>query len=112
MSEGRPFNRKNNPGDLRNLETKPWHRHYDYNVPTTVHYPPWSIPDLLGIPSNAFPDKAALTFYGSEMTFWELRQQVLRMANALGALGIKKGERVGRVLRKVLHAEEEAKSET
>ena len=29
------------------------------------------------------------------MTFWELRQQVLRMANALGALRIMKGERVG-----------------
>jgi len=80
---------------VRSLETKPWHRHYDYNVPTTVHYPPLPIPELLGIPSNAFPDKAALTFYGTEMTFWELRQQVLRMANALGALGVKKGERVG-----------------
>ncbi len=80
---------------MGSLETKPWFRHYDYNVPATIHYPRLPIPELLGIPSNAFPDKAALTFYGSEMTFWELRRQVLRMANALGALGIKKGERVG-----------------
>ncbi len=80
---------------MTTLETKPWHRHYDYNVPTAIRYPRLPIPELLGIPSNAFPDKAALTFYGSEMTFWELRQQVLRMANALGSLGVKKGERVG-----------------
>jgi long-chain acyl-CoA synthetase len=77
------------------METKPWHRHYDYNVPTTIRYPRLPIHELIQIPANAYPDKAALNFFGSEMTFWELRQQVLRMANALGALGIKKGDRVG-----------------
>ncbi len=77
------------------METKPWHRHYDYNVPTTLRYPQLTIPELLGIPSSAYPDKAALNFYGTEMTFWELRQRILRMANALGKLGVQKGDRVG-----------------
>jgi long-chain acyl-CoA synthetase len=77
------------------METKPWHRHYDYNVPTTIRYPRLPIHELIQIPANAYPDKAALNFFGSEMTFWELRQEILRMANALGALGIKKGDRVG-----------------
>jgi len=77
------------------MEPRPWHRHYDYNVPTTIRYPRLPIHELLQIPANAYPDKAALNFFGTEMTFWELRQQVLRMANALGALGIKKGDRVG-----------------
>lgn len=77
------------------METKPWHRHYDYNVPLTLRYPRISVADLLQIPANSFPDKAALNFYGTELTFWELRGQILRLANALGALGIKKGERVG-----------------
>ena len=77
------------------MELKPWHRHYDYNTPTTVRYPRLGIHQLIGIPANAYPDKAALNFYGTEMTFWELRLQVLRFANALGALGIQKGERVG-----------------
>jgi long-chain acyl-CoA synthetase len=77
------------------METKPWHRHYDYNVPTTIRYPRLPIHELIQIPANAYPDKAALNFFGTEMTFWELRQLVLRMANALGALGIKKGDRVG-----------------
>jgi len=44
---------------------------------------------------NAYPDKAALNFYGTETTFWELREQILFMANALAALGVKKGDRVG-----------------
>ena len=70
------------------MEMRPWHRHYDYNVPTTIRYPRLPIQDLLQIPTNAYPDKPALSFYGTEMTFWELREQVLR---------------------KILRAEEEAK---
>jgi long-chain acyl-CoA synthetase len=77
------------------MDLKSWHRHYDYNVPTTVHVPRLAIHELIQIPANAYPDKTALTFYGMEITFWELRQQILRMANALGALGVQKGERVG-----------------
>jgi long-chain acyl-CoA synthetase len=77
------------------MEEKPWHRHYDYNVPTTVRVPRLLIHELLEIPANAYPDKAALSFYGTEITFWELRSLSIQFANALGALGIKKGERVG-----------------
>ncbi|MCX5824608.1 MAG: AMP-binding protein, partial [Deltaproteobacteria bacterium] len=77
------------------MDERPWHRHYDYSTPTTIRYPRLAVHDLLGIPANAYPDKAALNFFGTEVTFWELRQQVLRFANALGALGIQKGERVG-----------------
>jgi long-chain acyl-CoA synthetase len=76
------------------MELKPWHRHYDYNVPTTIRYPRLPVHELLGIPANAYPDKAALNFYGTEMTFWELRHQSLRFATALGELGIQKGDRV------------------
>ena len=77
------------------IEERPWHKHYDYNVPTTIRYPRLPVHDLLQLPANAFPDKAALNFFGTEMTFWELRNNALRMANALGALGVSKGDRVG-----------------
>ncbi|MBA7508073.1 Long-chain-fatty-acid--CoA ligase [subsurface metagenome] len=77
------------------METKPWHRHYDYNVPTTIRYPRLPAQDILQISAGTNPDKPALNFYGTEMTFWELRQQALRMANALGAIGVQKGDRVG-----------------
>jgi len=77
------------------MENRPWLRHYDYNVPTTIRYPRLNAHDLLGLPANTFPDKPATNFYGTEISFYDLRQQVLRMANALGALGVKKGDRVG-----------------
>ena len=77
------------------MENRPWLRHYDYNTPTTLRYPRLPVHELLNIPANSFPDKAAFNFFGSEMTFWEVKLQVLRLANALGELGIKKGDRVG-----------------
>ncbi len=77
------------------MEEKPWHRHYDYNVPTTIRYPRLANHHLIELPANSSPDKAALHYYGTEITFWELRTQILRFANPLAALGIRKGDRVG-----------------
>ncbi|MBN1613719.1 MAG: long-chain fatty acid--CoA ligase [Deltaproteobacteria bacterium] len=77
------------------MESKPWHRHYDYNVPTSVRVPRIPVHDLLQIPANAYPDKTVFNFFGTEMTFWELRLRVLRMANALASIGVEKGSRVG-----------------
>jgi long-chain acyl-CoA synthetase len=77
------------------MAQRPWQRHYDYNVPTTIRYPRITAGEILGIPSNAHPDKPAFNFYGSQMTFWQVRLEVLRLANALGEMGINKGDRVG-----------------
>jgi len=77
------------------LEERPWHRHYDYNVPTSVRVPRVAVHELIQIPANTYPDKAALNFFGTEITFLELRGLVMRFANALGSLGVQKGERVG-----------------
>ena len=77
------------------MEKRPWQRHYDYNVPLTIRYPRVPAHYFLNIPASNFPNKPATNFYGSEMTFWDLRQQVLRMANAMAELGVKKGDRIG-----------------
>ncbi len=77
------------------MEHKSWHRHYDYDVPTSMRYPRILLHDILQIPANAYPDKAALIYEGRTITFWELRDLVLRMANALRTLGVQKGDRVG-----------------
>ena len=77
------------------MAPRPWQRHYDYDVPTTVRYPRIGAHQLMGVAANAFPDKAALSFYGTETTFWQLRCRALRLANALARLGVLKGDRVG-----------------
>ena len=77
------------------METISWHTHYDYCVPSSIRYPRLPVHELLQVPANAYPDKAAIHFMGRELTFWELRQHVIRIAYSLGAMGIKKGDRVG-----------------
>ncbi len=54
-------------------EGKIWHQHYDYSVERSYRFPRTPVQDLLGLPSNMYPDKTALYFFGSEITFWELR---------------------------------------
>lgn len=77
------------------MQDRPWQRHYDYATPTTIRYPRIPAHQMMQVSVNAYPDKTALNFFGTETTFWELREQILRMANALGRLGMQKGERVG-----------------
>ena len=64
------------------MEKRPWQRHYDYDVPTTIRCPRISAQGLLELSAKAYPDKAALSFYGTEIGFWNLRQTGIRMANA------------------------------
>jgi long-chain acyl-CoA synthetase len=77
------------------MEEKPWHKRYDFYVPTTIRYPQIPIQKLFYRAAAAFSDRTAINFYGTEMSFWQLREQMLRMTNALGRLGVKKGDRVG-----------------
>ena len=77
------------------MNHRSWHRHYDPGIPTSIRYPHIIVPDIVQIPAKTYPDKPALVFEGKEITFWELRTQILRFANALTGLDIKKGDRVG-----------------
>lgn len=77
------------------MEERIWHQHYDYNVQTSYRFPRLPVNQLLGIPSNSFPDKPAINFYGAEITFYELREMSARLANAFRELGVKQGDRVG-----------------
>jgi len=72
-----------------------WHRQYDYNMPATIRYPQIPITDLLQVPANALPKKAALLYEDAEMSFYEMRSLVIRMSGCLADLGVKKGDRVG-----------------
>ena len=80
------------------METRFWQNSYDYNVPTSIRYPKFPVHQLVNIAAAQFPAKAATDFYGSAMTFGQLRTQMNRLANALGQLGIQKGDRVGLAL--------------
>jgi len=77
------------------LAKRPWLRHYDPTVQPIINYPPFPATEILRNTANVEGDKAATWFFGTEITYWDLHITVIRMANTLIELGVKKGDRVG-----------------
>jgi long-chain acyl-CoA synthetase len=77
---------------------RPWLKHYDFWVPASATYPRQAVYRALDIGASNYPDRAATIFFGAEMTFRELKDRALRLANALAQSGIAKGDRVGIML--------------
>ncbi len=74
--------------------SKPWCKYYPQRVPETVEIPTISLPRLFEETADKYASRVAIHFYGTNLKFQELKEQVLRMANALSNLGVKKGDRV------------------
>ncbi len=84
---------------------KPWLKHYNPNVPPTLDYPNVPMQHFLEEAAVKYPDRP-VTIFGSvvhqlggalmdaKLTFKQLNDQVNRLANALTAMGVKKGDRV------------------
>jgi len=84
--------------NVSDLEHRWWVKNYDHDVRPTLTFPRFPAHEILRISANAEPDKAAIDFYGSRITYWELQIQVIRLANAMIASGVKKGDRIGLLL--------------
>jgi long-chain acyl-CoA synthetase len=73
---------------------KPWLAHYQPGVPNQVEAPLKSVAQLFDEATDQAPSRAAVAFYGRSITYRELREATDRLACALSALGVKKGDRV------------------
>jgi long-chain acyl-CoA synthetase len=73
---------------------KPWLAHYQQGVPGQVEAPLKSLAQLFDQATEQAPSRAAVAFYGRSITYRELRDATDRLACALAALGVKKGDRV------------------
>ena len=73
---------------------RPWTRHYQKGTPAAVEIPEKSVQRLFDEASERAPGKVAVAFYGRSITYGELREATDRLANALAAKGVKKGDRV------------------
>lgn len=76
------------------MENRPWTKLYDTFTPTELRYPQVPIQEFLRSTASLAPDKAAIDYFGSLLTFRELNQASLRLAAALAELGVGKGDRV------------------
>lgn len=72
-------------------------KHWPEALPKELVYPHGKIPifEYLRINAKKHPDKAALIFYGREISYKELDDSSDRFANYLISQGLQKGDRVG-----------------
>ncbi|MBI5605085.1 MAG: AMP-binding protein [Deltaproteobacteria bacterium] len=57
-----------------------------------------NVGSFLDFSAARFPDKTALVFKDTRLTYRQLRKRVLRLSSALGRLGLEKGDRVATVM--------------
>lgn len=80
-------------------DERAWLKSYNPGVPADVDVPEGqSLGDLFDKATDQWSGKTSLVFYGNKLTFTELRDKVDRLASALNAMGIKKGDRIAMLL--------------
>jgi len=81
------------------MDNKPWLKNYEKGVPATLQpYVQQTLIDVMRETVSQKPDHTALYFKGSKMSYGQLDQLSDQFANALVAMGVKKGERVALVM--------------
>jgi long-chain acyl-CoA synthetase len=73
-----------------------WLANYDDGVPSSLEpYPSRSLTDYLRTSAARWPDRPALLFKGSTISYRKLDEQSNALAAALVVIGVKRGDRVG-----------------
>jgi long-chain acyl-CoA synthetase len=75
-------------------ENKPWFRLWPNDVPRNLEYPKVPLHAILEKTAKEHPEKAAIAYFEREITYAELDSLSNQFADALRALGVKKGDRV------------------
>jgi len=75
-----------------------WHKSYPAGVLVELKFDETVMPEILTKTAGRFPDREALIFMGTKITYRELDALVNRFARALAALGVAKGDKVAMLL--------------
>ncbi len=71
--------------------------HYQYwpkRLPKSLIYPQTPLYDFLETSARRYPDQSAIIYYGRRISYSEVWSECLRLAGALGGLGVARGDRV------------------
>ncbi|MEV7799878.1 long-chain-fatty-acid--CoA ligase [Microbacterium foliorum] len=79
-------------------ESRPWLASYADDVPAEIEDPTQTLPEMMSASIATFGRRPALEFFGAVTTYRELGEQILRAAEGLRRLGVRKGDRVALVL--------------
>ncbi len=76
------------------MDERVWHRSYDDGVPASLKFEDLLAHQFLDRSAREYPDRPALIFLNSRMTYKHLKEEVDRFATALAALGVRHGSNV------------------
>lgn len=74
--------------------SKPWLKAYNEWIPADINIEKKSLAEAFDEAAEKWKGRTAILFYGSKISYRELKEQVDRFANALHELGIRKGDTV------------------
>ncbi|RFB17745.1 long-chain-fatty-acid--CoA ligase [Bacillus sp. HNG] len=77
---------------------RPWLANYPEEIPHTLEYENIPIQTYLKRTAKEYPQKTAVHFQGKELTFSQVYEESLKLANYLVEQGIKKGDRIAIML--------------
>jgi long-chain acyl-CoA synthetase len=77
------------------MENRPWVKNYDQGVAQSINYPQVPLFHFLEDSAQKFPNRPCTIFKGAKISYQEMNERSDRIAGALAALGVKKGDRVG-----------------
>lgn len=83
---------------MEQIVNKPWLSLYPSEIPHEIDFEERTLQSYLKEAAIEYPSKTAIHFLGKKLTFQELYDQSLKMANYLKELGVKKGDRVSIML--------------
>ncbi|UCE13028.1 MAG: long-chain fatty acid--CoA ligase [Candidatus Heimdallarchaeota archaeon] len=82
--------------EITEIYEKPWFKNWPEEIPKHLEYPEdYPVYKFLEETVQSNPDNIATVFFDKTMKYSELWDRVLRLANSLHKLGVKKGDRVG-----------------
>ena len=75
-----------------------WHKSYDPKVPFSLEYPETCLPLILEQNAKSFSNNTAIDFFGAKLTYRQLWDHVLRLANGLRQVGVVEGTKAAIML--------------
>lgn len=83
---------------MEQVVNKPWLSLYPEEIPHEINFEERTLQSFLKQAAEEYPTKTAISFLGKKLTFEEVYDQSLKLANYLKGLGIEKGDRVSIML--------------
>jgi len=75
-----------------------WYKSYAKGIPRQINYESTPMPAALARTAREFPDKTALIFVDSKVSYRQLDEMANRFANALIDMGVKPGDKVAMLM--------------